>query len=106
MNLRNTLEKIINYAVYVAEPEKIVLFGSMVNGNANVYSDVDLLIITSSSIDKKEVVTKIKSHSNESSLKTDVLIYSCFELEEELKLANSFVTAICKYGKIVYKKTG
>jgi predicted nucleotidyltransferase len=104
MNLTTTLEKIINYAAHVAEPEKIILFGSMLNGNANVYSDVDLLIITSYIIDKKETVTRIKSHSNQWSLKTDVLIYTKSELENELKMQNSFVAAIYKHGKIVYKK--
>ena len=104
MNLTSTLEKIINYAAHVAEPEKIILFGSMINGNANVYSDVDLLIVTRSSIDKKETVARIKSHSSQRSLKTDVLIYSRSELEKELKLQTSFVAAIYKHGKIVYKK--
>lgn len=104
MNLTGTINKIINYAAYVAEPDKIILFGSMVNGKANVYSDVDLLIITEDVIDKKEVITKIKTHSNQYSLKTDVLIYAKPELENELKMQNSFVAAIYKHGKIVYKK--
>lgn len=104
MNLQSTLKKIIDYAACVAEPEKIILFGSMATGNQNVYSDVDLLIITGSIIDKKDAVTKIKSYTNQCSLKTDVLIYSCSEVQRELNISNSFVAAIYKFGKIVYKK--
>jgi predicted nucleotidyltransferase len=104
MNLQSTLKKIIIYAAFVAEPEKIILFGSMATGNQNVYSDVDLLIVTQSIIDKKDAVTKIKNYSNQCSLKTDVLIYSCSEVQRELNVSNSFVAAIYKFGKIVYKK--
>ena len=105
MNLQSTLKKIINYAAFVADPEKIILFGSMATGNHNVYSDVDLLIITGSLIDKKDAVTKIKSYSNQCSLKTDVLIYSLSEVERELNVSNSFIGAVYKFGKIVYKKS-
>ncbi len=104
MILKNTLEKIINYAVYVAEPEKIILFGSMVNGNANVYSDVDLMILCKSSYNKADITAKIKNFTNGFSLKTDLLIYGMEEFENELRKPNSFVAAIFKAGKIVYKK--
>ena len=104
MTLTSTLDKIINYAAQVAEPETIILFGSMINGNANVYSDVDLLIITSNSIDKKDTMAKIKNHSGQRSIKTDVLIYSQRELEKELKIPASFVAAIYEHGRVVYKK--
>lgn len=102
--MKKTLEKIINYAALIAEPEKIILFGSMINGNANVHSDVDLLIISESNINKKEAATKIRNHANQYSLKTDILIYSLSELEKELNFPNSFIAAIHKSGKIVYKK--
>ena len=48
--MKRTLAKIIDYAVRVAVPERIILFGSMVNGNANVFSDVDLLIISENTL--------------------------------------------------------
>ena len=102
--MKNTIKKIVSYAILVTEPEEIILFGSMVNGTANVYSDVDLLIITESRINKKEAVSKIKSHVNQYALKTDVLIYSKSEFEKELSISNSFLQAVQKSGKIVYKK--
>ena len=104
MTLTSTLDKILNYAAYIAEPETIILFGSMINGNANVYSDVDLLIVTSGGIDKKDAIAKIKNHSGQRSIKTDVLIYSAPELEKELKMPASFVAAIYEHGRVVYKK--
>jgi predicted nucleotidyltransferase len=102
--LKNTIKKIVSYAILIAEPEEIVLFGSMVNGTANVHSDVDLLIITESRINKSEAVTKIRNHAFQFALKTDVLIYSKLEFEKELSMPDSFIKAVQKSGKTVYKK--
>ena len=42
---RDTLDAIIKRVVEVAEPEKIILFGSAAPGDMNRHNDVDLLII-------------------------------------------------------------
>lgn len=104
MELTNTLKNIIHYAVQVTEPEEVILFGSMANGTADVFSDVDLLIIVENAIGKKEAIARIKNHVTQFSLKTDVLIYSRSEFEREITVTNSFLSAIKKTGKIVYKK--
>lgn len=88
----------------VADPEKIILFGSMVNGNANPYSDVDLMIICKNLYHKGDISTKIRSFANELSLKIDLLIYEKEEFENELCKPNSFVEAVYRAGEIVYKK--
>lgn len=102
--MKMTLKKIIDYAVEIAEPEMIILFGSMVNGMINSFSDVDLLIILEDTWMKKDIIAKIVSNSSELSLKTDVLIYSRSEIERESQKSNSFIAAIIKSGKVVYKK--
>ena len=104
MNLSGTIKNIVGYAVHLAAPEKVILFGSLVNDTANIHSDIDLLIVTESSIDKKETVARITSHAGQLSLKADVLILSGSELEKEIRIANGFIKAIIKSGRIVYKK--
>lgn len=99
--MTKTLEKIIAYAAMVAEPEMIILFGSMADNKANIFSDVDLLIITSKT-EKRYVTSMIESFSKELSLKTDVLIYSKAEIEKEVLVPNSFLTGIVKAGKVVW----
>ncbi len=104
MNLSGTIESMVRYVVYIADHEEVSLFGSLVNGTANVHSDIDLLIVTQSSIDKKEAISRIRLHANQFSLKADVLIFSKPELEKEMLIANGFLKAIIKSGKIIYKK--
>ncbi len=102
--MKRTLEKIIDYAIGISEPEMIILFGSMATGKANVFSDVDLLIITDNTFMKKDIIAMITSFSSEISLKTDVLVYTRSEVEREAKEPNSFIEAIMKSGKVVYRK--
>ena len=104
MNLKGTIKRIVTYAVFVTEPEEIILFGSMANGGVNVYSDIDLLIISNSEISKKEASMRIKNYCHQFSLKSDALIFSNLEFEKEMNTPNSFVKAVQKSGKIIYKK--
>ncbi|VAW74761.1 hypothetical protein MNBD_GAMMA12-3795, partial [hydrothermal vent metagenome] len=99
--MQATLNKIIAYSIAVSEPEKVILFGSMVTGKANRYSDVDLLLITASAPDKSYINDKIISYAHELSLKIDILIYSNAEIDVENARPNSFISAIIKSGKSV-----
>lgn len=101
--MKRTLEKIIEYAVRVVDPDMIILFGSMADDKANVFSDVDLLIVSENTLIKKDITAKIVSYSSELSLKTDILIYSKSEIERETQKPNSFMEAIIKSGRVVYK---
>ncbi len=101
--MKRTLSKIIDYAAKVTEPERIILFGSMPNGSANVFSDIDLLIVLKNTLAKKDIAAKIANYTRELSLKADVLVYSESEIENESHKANSFVAAILKSGKIVFE---
>ena len=101
--MQNTLQKIISYTVQIADPDKIILFGSMSNGKANEYSDVDLLILSDNAGMKKETIAKIRSFSRELSLKVDVLYYSNAEIEAAARFPNAFLTIILKSGKVVYE---
>ncbi|SRR5690606_37924287 len=103
--LDKTLKKIVGYLIKVAAPEKIILFGSMASGKQNVYSDIDLLVITNIIQEKKNMVDQITGFINELSLKSDVLIHSEVEIEKASMLPFSFLGSIVKEGKIIYQKS-
>jgi predicted nucleotidyltransferase len=102
--VKKTINKIINYAVEVAQPENIILFGSVAEGKNNVHSDVDLLIVTDNTYLKPYFVKQIKGFAREFSLAVDVLIHSRKELENASLNSSSFLGNIVKCGKIIYKK--
>lgn len=102
--MKKTITKVVNYAVRIADPESIILFGSMANGSFNASSDVDLFIIMNNDFGKREIVAMIKSYARELSLKADVLIFTEFGIENEKINDNSFISAILNSGKTVYIK--
>ena len=102
--LNGTVKKIVDLAVQIADPDEVILFGSIANGTSNVYSDIDLLIIGDSGIRKKELANRIRYFAGEYALKADVLVCTPAEFEQEQKKVNSFISAIYKDGRIVYKK--
>ncbi|MDD3050057.1 MAG: nucleotidyltransferase domain-containing protein [Candidatus Cloacimonetes bacterium] len=53
------LAKIIPIIVKDADPKKIILFGSRVNGLNSKNSDYDLLIITTSPVSKRQTLKQI-----------------------------------------------
>jgi predicted nucleotidyltransferase len=99
-----TLTRIVNYIVSVADPEAILLFGSVAHGCANIYSDVDLLVVTQESTMKNFITEKVACFIKELGLKSDVLVYSTTELERAILQPSSFLCSITKTSKILYKK--
>ena len=55
---QKTLNDIIRRVVEVAEPERIILFGSAARGEMNRHSDVDLLVVKDGS-DLRELTARI-----------------------------------------------
>lgn len=102
--MKRTVEKIIAYAVEVAEPDKVILFGSVSRGTADVYSDLDVLIIAGEEADKKHISARVTRFAWELALKADVLVFSESEIAAGCEKPNSFLASVLKDGKIVYQK--
>ena len=102
--MKKVIQQIINYAVLIADPDKIILFGSMSDGTHNVYSDLDLLIISDNTVLKKQSIEQIKQFANEFGISADVLVYSNVAVEKDVKVANSFLAGVLESGKIIYQK--
>jgi len=83
-------------------PEKIILFGSAVNGELGSDSDVDLLIIKRDSpkygADRIRELSKIIDRN----IPVDFLVYRPEEFEKRLKMGDPFLKAILKGGKVLY----
>lgn len=104
--MERTIEKIKDYIIDVAEPEAILLFGSVARGNHNVYSDVDLVVVSERSFSKKEITARLKSFIRELGLASDIHIHTLREIEKASEDPYSFLNLVVKNAKIIYKKQG
>jgi len=82
---------------------KIVLFGSLVNGEVDITSDLDLFILMPSARSGKEWKRLIYDKV-EMNVASDIIVYNQKEFDEMLP-GSSFLQNIMNTGRAIYEKT-
>jgi uncharacterized protein len=96
------LADVIKRIVEVAEPEKIVLFGSAARGTMGPDSDLDLLVIKGGKFSRDRVTRDIYRNLS-GKIGVDAIVVTPEEVE---RYRDSFCLVICpalKEGKVVYE---
>ncbi len=104
MPLTKAIQRIVSYATHVTDPDRIILFGSFASGNTNVYSDVDLLIVTTNMFQRRAVEHRIASYARECAIRADVLMRTPEEIHRAEKSPLSFVASVLRTGRVVYDR--
>lgn len=89
------------------KPEKVILFGSMLGGKTDRWSDIDVIVVKKTQKGfyqrLKEVALLCKDAARRD---IDFLVYTPEEYEEKIKEGNPFFMRIKKHHKILYEKPG
>ena len=102
-SLNEELGRIITVIQREYDPEKIVLFGSLVSETIHEWSDIDLLVIKKT--DKRPIERIMElTHLIRPRVGIDLFIYTPEEIEFLLKERYPFLLNILKTGKTVYEK--
>lgn len=84
-------------------PEKIILFGSAARGDADEYSDLDVIVIKET--DRRFVQRLVDAGALVSSPRhVDIFVYTPDELEAMIEEENPFIESALRDGKVVYEK--
>jgi predicted nucleotidyltransferase len=97
--LQRIVEKLEPY-----EPERIVLFGSHARGEADEYSDLDLVIIKDTPkrfLDRLEIVYRYIQPD----FALDALVYTPGEFAAMVEAGNPFIEQILREGVVLYERT-
>ncbi len=82
--------------------QKIVLFGSLARGDADAYSDIDLVVIKPTSLTFVErladVVRRCPSAGG-----ADILVYTPEEFERMRETENPFMDCVLRDGKVLHE---
>jgi len=101
---KTELDKIVSQLVKTYRPEKIILFGSYAYGVPHEDSDVDLLIIKTTSqpfVDRLVEVRKILTDPTRS-VPLGPIVLTPEELDARLSIGDQFIEEIVTRGEVLY----
>lgn len=101
--LEEETRKIVQILKSNYNPEKIILFGSLVDGRAGKGSDIDLVIIKQTKEDPWTRTSKVDRFI-EHNMPVEFLVYTPEEIEERLKMNDFFVKEVIEKGEVLYER--
>ena len=98
---QETLREIIQRIVEVAQPEKIILFGSAAREEMGPHSDIDLLVIKSGA-NRLELTGQIYRHMHGVGEAVDVVVVTPEDVERYRDSHALVIAPALREGKVVY----
>ncbi|CAA7602442.1 Nucleotidyltransferase domain protein [Acididesulfobacillus acetoxydans] len=98
--LNQELSRILDVLVNSYHPEKIILFGSLVNGHVHAFSDIDLIVVKESDKNFYERLEEVVLLTMPN-VGTDILVYTPDEFEV-IKGRLFFEKEVLEKGKVIY----
>jgi uncharacterized protein len=88
--------------VEAAHPEKIILFGSHARGDFDADSDLDLLVILPTVVDRFEEMVRLRLVLRDIPMPIDVIVYSRADVEERQHLRGTMLYHALREGRVLY----
>ena len=95
------IREIVRRVVEVAQPEKIILFGSAARGEVRANSDVDLLVVKSN-VHRRHLAQKIYRRLEGVGQAVDVIVVTPEDLERYRDSHALIIAPALREGKVVY----
>ena len=99
---QETLAEIVRRIVEVAQPERIILFGSAARRQMGSHSDVDLLVIKSGEFDQSRLVGDIYMNLHGVGQAVDVILITPEQVERYRNTHCLVIAPALREGKEVY----
>ncbi len=101
--LNKELSRIVNIIIEDYQPDKIILFGSLAEGNLHEWSDIDLLLVKETALRPIDRCLEL-FRLIQPNIGIDLFIYTPEEYASLLREKYSFLLEILKRGKVLYEK--
>ena len=104
MGISQTLvSEIIERILDVAEPERIILFGSAATREMSKDSDIDLLVLESSPDDTRKESIRIRHAVRGLGYPFDIIVMAVERFDESKNIIGGIAYPANKYGKVIYE---
>lgn len=98
---QSTLDEIVRRIVEVAQPEKIILFGSAARGEMGPHSDVDLLIVKDGE-DRMRLAGRIYANLHGVGAAVDVVVVTSGDIERYRDSHALVIKPALREGRVIY----
>jgi len=99
------LQEAIRRIVAIAQPEKIILFGSRARGTASANSDIDLLITCDCKGRRRRLMVEMDRALRELAFATDLVVMTPKEFELDSLLPGTVAKPAAREGRVLYERT-
>ena len=96
------IDQIVRRVLSVIMPDKIILFGSAATGGMTRDSDIDLLIVRTGPIDRREEYVRVRRALRGMGHPFDILFISADWFEASKNVIGGVAYPANKYGKVIY----
>jgi len=101
------IEAAVKRIVSVAQPRKVILFGSVVRGKPDIHSDVDILVVTGDEAESsRQESVRIRRALRGISMPMDILVIPEKRLQELADQPGLVYREAVRHGQIVYEAEG
>jgi len=97
------LKEVVRRIVAVAEPEQVILFGSVARRQQRRNSDLDLLVIKSGVTDPTQLARQIRSNFFGIRKPIDIVVATPEAVQESRTRRWTFLGRIAQDGKVIYR---
>jgi predicted nucleotidyltransferase len=95
--------EIVRRILTVAQPDRIIVFGSGATDEMTKDSDIDLLVLEPEAEDPREEIHRIRTALNGLGFPFDVVVMSTRRFEETKRVIGGIAYPAHKYGAVIYE---
>ena len=96
------LEEIVRRIVQIAQPEKIILFGSAARGEMGRDSDLDLLVVKTGPVHRRKLAGDIYMQLGDVDYPVDVIVVTPGDIERYKHSHALVIAPAIREGKVIY----
>ena len=102
--MSESLQKALDTIIRVADPDKVILFGSHARGDASPDSDYDILVLKNGVKHRRKLAQKIYMNFTHIGAPVDILVYETDKYDEIKDYPFKIYYDIDKEGIVIYEK--
>ena len=99
----STLQQIVAKIVQLANPDRVILFGSAATGDMTADSDIDLLVVESRVSNTRQESIRLRAALEDVPLPIDVIVMSRQWFDDTKNVIGGIAYPAHKYGRVLYE---